>query len=226
MNAFDWAVKHRETSLVKLLVRLVLPFLKYSPLSASRLSNALLCERLVQGLPRIGANEAPCRLMSCARWAQHLVEQMGITRVLLGGTSGEQAEFTAGFQPPFLVKMPPSTNTLEQVERTFDYLNHQAEGGIILLAHEGILTRAYLTFVKQAALRNGYFRIYPYGFIEPNRVEICRPYLEFASCYEAIRLGRYQHKGHTATLTEAFAYLEMVSKETFSGPVRTMAVIF
>ena len=225
MNAFDWAVEHRETPLAKFLIRLVLPFLKYSPLCASRLSNALLCERFVQGLPRIGAKEAPCRLMSYPDWVRHLVEQLGITRVLLGGNEAEQAEFTASFQPSLLVKMPPSTNTLEQVERTFDYLNHQAEGGIILLAHEGILTRAYLTFVKQAALRNCYFRIYPYGFIEPDHSEISRPYMEIASCYEAIRLGRYQRK-HTATLTEAFVYLEMVSKETFSEPARTMAVIF
>lgn len=224
MNAFDWAVKHRETSLVKLLVRLVLPLLKYPPFCASRLSNALLCERFVQGVPRIGGKEAPYRLMSYADWARHLVEQLGITRVLLGGNEAEQAEFTANFQPSLLVKMPPSTSTLEQVERTFDYLDYQE--GIIVLSHEGILARAYLTFVKQAALRQRYYSVYPYGFIEPNRVAISRPCLEFASGYEAIRLGRYQRKGDAATLEEAFAYLETCGQRTFSFPVRTILVIF
>lgn len=226
MNAFDWAVEHHHTRLCRILVGLILPVMRYSPLTAARLSNALMCERFVQGLPRVGGRQAPYRLMAYPDWARELVDQLALKQVLLGGNLNEQAEFTAGFQPPFLTRLSASTNTPEQVEKALDYLGKQSEEAFILLAHESILTRAYLTFVKQTLSRHRVYRIYPYALLEPNRAKMSLPFLEIASCYEAIRLGRYQRKGDVATLEEAFAYLQATGQNSSSEPAKTMVVIF
>lgn len=210
MNFHDWVLANPTGILQRAVISILLPVFRFLPPFSTRISNALMCERFVSGMPHLGSYEAWYRLQDVVTQAHELNYRLNLETLILGGGPDEQEAFLSQYKPHNLVRLKPATNTPQQIEAMLEYLRKNCIYEIILLAHETECTKAILTCIKQAdALASGMLslQIYPYCFIEPNRAEMSQKLRELITIYEAFRLTRYQRKGHIATLEEGFTFL-------------------
>ena len=189
------------------------PLMHWPPL-VGQYVNALICERLVNAWPRIGAVGL---FKTGATLARELVERGCFTTVVLGGNEAERGQFLEQYRPEHLVILSSSDGTSHQASQVVRYAKQHNLRQICLVTHESLLTRAVLTVVEELKKQGMRLPVYCEAYLEPARLEFRWYEVALASANEALSLRRYQRRGDVATWREALTYLQGVSEETPGG---------
>ncbi|MDO8686875.1 MAG: hypothetical protein Q7K11_01545 [Candidatus Berkelbacteria bacterium] len=125
---------------------------------------------------------------------------------LLGGTEKEQEKLQEQLQDLEIIKLTPSSSTLDEIQKAISIVK-QYDESLGILVHEMLCVRATCTSIKEVQKSGKHFRIVPLPCLDYGR-ETLSPILKgLATLIEAWKLWKYQRKGDVATLSELIEYV-------------------